>query len=323
MTPNLPLWIGFAALVVCALALDLGVFHRKAKAASFRESVAWVMVWATLAMLFNMGVWMFRGPDKALEFFTGYVIEISLSMDNVFVFVMIFSYFAVPPAYQRKVLFWGIMGALILRGTMILVGAELVERFHWLLYLFGAFLVFTGIKMAFKSDEHIKPDRNPLLRAFRRLFPVTPDYRGDRFFVREGGRLFATPMAVVLVLVEATDVVFAVDSVPAIFAITTDPFIVLTSNIFAILGLRSLYFVLARVMDKFAYLNYGLGLVLVFVGIKMLIDHTSFAIATPVSLAVVASILLLSIILSLLRPPRGKGTSHPGGGADDEKGPGS
>lgn len=304
MNPSIVLWSAFAAFIICALVVDLGILHRKDKAASFRESLAWVMVWGTLAMLFNAGIWFHRGPDKALEFFTGYVIEISLSMDNVFVFVMLFNYFAVPPAYQRKVLFWGILGALILRGAMILLGTGLVERFHWLLYIFGAFLVFTGIKMAFKSGEQIHPDKNPVVRIFRRLFPVTDGYRGSHFFVREQGRLMATPMAVVLVMVEATDVVFAVDSVPAIFAITTDRMIVLTSNIFAILGLRSLYFVLARVMDKFAYLNYGLGIVLVFVGVKMLIDRTRFEIDTLVSLVVVAVILLLSVILSLLKPPK-------------------
>lgn len=305
MSPTQLLWIAFAALIVVALSIDLGVFHRSARQKSFRESLAWVMIWALLAMIFDAGVWVHRGPDKALEFLTGYLIEISLSMDNVFVFVMIFAYFAVPPTHQHKILFWGILGALILRGLMIGIGCALVAKFAWVLYLFGAFLVFTGVKMAFSGDaEEIEPERNPVVRLFRRFVPMTADYRDAKFFVRENGRTLATPILLVLMLVEATDVLFAVDSVPAIFAITTDPFIVYTSNIFAILGLRSLYFVLARAMDKFHLMHYGLGAVLVFVGVKMLLDHTRFEINTLVSLVVVGVILVVSVIASLMVPPR-------------------
>lgn len=313
MTSTQILWAGFAALLLVAMALDLGVFHREAKARSFRESLAWVMIWGTLAMVFNAGVWFHRGPDKALEFLTGYVIEISLSMDNVFVFVMIFTYFAVPATHQHKILFWGILGALVFRGIMIGLGCALIERFAWILYLFGAFLIYTGIKMACKgADEKLEPERNPIVRLFRRFIPMTSGFRGARFFVRENGRLLATPMGLILALVEATDIVFAVDSVPAIFAVTTDPFIVYTSNVFAILGLRSLYFVLAHAVDKFRCLHYGLGLVLVFVGAKMLLEHTRFAIDTLVSLAVVGVILAVSVIVSLLLP-RHAGNPPPGG----------
>jgi tellurite resistance protein TerC len=305
MSPTQILWAGFAALIFLALAFDLGVFHRVAKAESFRRSLAWVLIWFTLAMLFDAGVWFHRGPDKALEFLTGYVIEISLSMDNVFVFVLIFSYFAVPTSYQHKILFWGILGALVLRGLMIGLGCALVMKFAWILYIFGAFLIFTGFKMAFKgAEEKIEPEKNPVVKLFRRFIPMTPDFCGAKFFVRDGGRLRATPICLVLALVEASDVVFAVDSVPAIFAITTDPFIVYTSNVFAILGLRSLYFVLARVVEKFHALHYGLGFVLVFVGVKMLAGHSRFEIGTLPSLAVVGVILAVSVIVSLLRPVR-------------------
>ncbi len=304
MTPNKILWLAFAALIFCSLAADLGVFHRRAKTASFRQSLAWVLIWFMLAMLFNAGVWWHRGPEQALQFFTGYVIEISLSMDNVFVFVSIFAFFAVPAAYQHKILFWGILGAMILRGLMIGLGCALVAKFAWILYIFGGFLILTGIKMALKSAEPVGPERNPVVRLVRKVVPMADGYRGSNFFVRENGRLLATPIFLVLVLVEASDVVFAVDSVPAIFAITTDPFIVFTSNIFAILGLRSLYFVLAAAMDKFHLLHYGLGAVLVFVGTKMLLDHTRFEVGTLASLVVVGAILAVSVIASLLRPPR-------------------
>ena len=305
MSPTQILWVGFAALIFLALTADLGVFHRAAKTESFRQSLAWVLIWFTMAMLFNAGVWFHRGPEKALEFLTGYVIETSLSMDNVFVFVLIFSYFAVQSAYQYKILFWGILGALILRGLMIGIGCALIAKFIWVLYFFGAFLIFTGLKMAFKGGgEKIEPEKNPVVRLFRRAVPMTPDFRGAKFFVRDDGRLRATPICLVLALVETSDVVFAVDSVPAIFAITTDPFIVYTSNIFAILGLRSLYFVLARAMGKFALLHHGLGAALVFIGAKMLLDHTRFKTGALFSLAVVGVILAVPVIASLLKPPR-------------------
>lgn len=302
MTDNLWLWIGFNAFVLLMLALDLGVFHRKAHVVSFKESISWTVVWITLALLFNLGVAHYMGDEKGLEFFTGYVIEKSLSVDNVFVFALLFSYFAVPAIYQHKVLFWGILGALIMRAIMIFLGAALIERFAWIIYVFGAFLILTGIKMIVKREEEIHPERNPLVRWFKKLMPVTNDYRGDRFFVRENGVRMATPLFVVLLLVEFSDLIFAVDSIPAIFAVTKDPFIVYTSNVFAILGLRSLYFALAGVMDKFHYLKIGLGVVLSFVGVKMLLGHTEWKIDTHVSLGVIVTVLAASVIVSLLRP---------------------
>ena len=304
MTDNLWLWIGFNVFVLLMLALDLGVFHRKAHVVTFKESMAWTVVWVTLALLFNLGVWHYMGPQRGIEFFTGYVIEKSLSVDNVFVFALLFSYFAVPPLYQHKVLFWGILGALIMRAVMIFLGAALIERFTWIIYIFGAFLILTGIKMIVKREEEIHPERNPLVRWFKKLMPVTNDYRGDKFFVRENGVRMATPLFVVLLLVEFSDLIFAVDSIPAIFAVTKDPFIVYTSNVFAILGLRSLYFALAGVMDKFHYLKIGLGVVLAFVGVKMLLGHTPYKIDTLVSLGVIVTVLAASIVVSLLRPKK-------------------
>jgi tellurite resistance protein TerC len=304
MMDQIWLWVGFNVFVLAMLALDLGVFHRKAHVVSFRESITWTVVWVALALLFNVGVWHFFGSQKALEFFTGYLIEKSLSVDNVFVFALLFSYFAVPPVYQHKVLFWGILGALVMRAIMIALGAALIAKFTWIIYVFGAFLILTGIKMVVKREEEIHPERNPVVRWFKKLMPVTADYREDRFFVKEGGRRWATPLFVVLLLVEFSDLIFAVDSIPAIFAVTTDPFIVYTSNVFAILGLRSLYFALAGVMDKFHYLKIGLGVVLSFVGVKMLLAHTAWKIPTLLSLGVVVVILAASIVWSLLRPKK-------------------
>lgn len=304
MTGSVWLWVGFNVFVLVMLALDLGVFHRKAHVVSIRESLIWTVVWIALSLAFNAGVWHYAGSEKALEFFTGYLIEKSLSVDNVFVFALLFSYFAVPPLYQHKVLFWGILGALIMRAIMIVLGAALIAKFAWVIYVFGGFLILTGIKMIVKREEKIHPERNPVVRWFKRLMPVTPDYRGDRFFVRENGIRMATPLFVVLLLVEFSDLIFAVDSIPAIFAVTTDPFIVYTSNVFAILGLRSLYFALAGVMDKFHYLKIGLGLVLTFVGVKMILAHTAWKIDTLFSLGVIALILAASVVLSLLRPKR-------------------
>jgi tellurite resistance protein TerC len=306
------LWIGFNAFVLLMLALDLGVFHRKAHVVSLKESITWTIVWVSLAGLFGLGVWHYGGASLALEFYTGYLIEYSLSVDNIFVFALLFGYFAVPPAYQHRVLFWGILGALILRATMIAAGTALLAKFAWIIYVFGAFLIFTGIKMIFKREEQIHPERNPLVRWFKRFMPVTADYRGDRFFVRENGIRAATPLFVVLILVEATDVVFAVDSIPAIFAVTTNPFIVYTSNVFAILGLRSLYFALSGVLDKFHYLKIGLGVVLSFVGVKMLLAHSPWKIDTLYSLAVIVVVLAASVLMSLLRPRRPGPLPHPG-----------
>jgi tellurite resistance protein TerC len=301
---NLWLWIGFNVFVLAMLALDLGVFHRKAHAVSLKESLAWTALWVALALVFNAGVWHYAGSQKALEFFTGYLIEKSLSVDNIFVFALLFSYFAVPLKYQHKVLFWGILGALMMRAVMIGAGVALITRFSWIIYIFGAFLILTGIKMIVKREEEIHPERNPVVRWFKRLMPVTSDYREDRFFVRENGIRMATPLFVVLLLVEISDVIFAVDSIPAIFAVTTDPFIVYTSNVFAILGLRSLYFALAGVMDKFHYLKIGLGVVLTFVGVKMLLAHTAWKIDTLVSLGVIVFTLAASVVMSLLRPKK-------------------
>lgn len=302
MIDQIWLWIGFNAFVIAMLALDLGIFHRKAHVVSFKESISWTIVWIVLALCFNAGVWWYFGQQKGVEFLTGYLIEKSLSMDNVFVFALLFSYFSVPAQYQHKVLFWGILGALVMRAIMIALGAMLITEFAWVIYVFGAFLILTGVKMIFKREQEIHPERNPVVRWFKRLMPVTPDYRGDHFFVVEQGRRLATPLFVVLLLVEFTDLIFAVDSIPAIFAITSDPFMVYTSNVFAILGLRSLYFALAGMMHKFHHLKTGLGVVLVFVGIKMLLAHSPYKIDTLLSLAVVAAILAASVVLSLLRP---------------------
>ena len=302
MTDTLWLWVGFNVFVLAMLALDLGVFHRKAHVVSLKESLTWTLVWIALALSFNAGVWHYYGSQKALEFFTGYVIEKSLSVDNVFVFALLFSYFAVPQLYQHKVLFWGILGALVMRAIMIALGAALITKFAWIIYVFGGFLILTGIKMIVKREEEIHPERNPVVKWFKKLMPVTAEYRGDKFFVRENGIRMATPLFVVLLLVEFSDLIFAVDSIPAIFAVTKDPFIVYTSNVFAILGLRSLYFALAGVMDKFHYLKIGLGVVLTFVGVKMILAHTAWKIDTLVSLGVIVLVLATSVVWSLLKP---------------------
>lgn len=300
-------WIGFNVFVLAMLAVDLGIFHREAHVVSIKEAAAWSIVWITLALLFNVGLAYVRGAQAGLEFLTGYLIEKALSVDNIFVFVLIFSYFNVPPRYQHRVLFWGILGALLMRGAMIAAGAYLIHQFHWIIYVFGAFLVFTGIRMATQTEHAIEPEANPVIRIVRRIMPVTNVYHGQQFFVREaiqpGGALrrVATPLFVVLVLVETTDLIFAVDSIPAIFAVTQDPFLVYTSNVFAILGLRALYFLLAGVITKFHYLKLGLSVVLVFVGIKMLLADIN-PIPIVVSLAVIATILATSIIASLLFP---------------------
>lgn len=313
MTDNLWLWIGFNLFVLLMLALDLGVFHRKSHVVTFKESIAWTVVWIALAMLFNLGVWHYGGSEKGIQFLTGYVIEKSLSVDNVFVFALLFSYFSVPAKYQHKVLFWGVLGALVMRAIMIAVGAALITKFVWIIYIFGAFLIITGLKMIFKKEEEIHPENNPVVRWFKKLMPVTSDYRDDKFFVRENGIRHATPLFVVLLLVEVSDLIFAVDSIPAIFAVTKDPFIVYTSNVFAILGLRSLYFALAGVMDKFHYLKLGLGVVLTFVGIKMLLGHTEWKIDTHLSLGVIVLILASSVVASLIWPKKTKLTHLPSG----------
>jgi tellurite resistance protein TerC len=295
------LWIGFTVFILAVLALDLGVFHRKAHAVKIREALTWSVVWISLALVFNAGVYFWFGPERALEFLTGYLIEKALSVDNLFVFLVLFSYFAVPAQLQHRVLFWGIVGALIMRAGFIAAGATLIQNFHWVIYIFGAFLVFTGFKLLVARESEIHPERNLVIKLFRRLVPCVPEYRGARFTVKEAGRRYATPLLLVLVAIEATDVVFAVDSIPAIFAITTDPFIVFTSNIFAILGLRALYFLLAGMLGKFRYLKVGLGLVLAFVGIKMLLAGW-IQVPIGLSLGVVAGLLGISIAVSLVFP---------------------
>jgi tellurite resistance protein TerC len=300
---SLWLWAGFNVFVLAMLALDLGVFHRNAHAVSLREAGIWSAVWIALALLFNLGVWKFLGPQPGVEFLTGYLIEKSLSIDNIFVIALLFAYFKVPDKYQHRVLFWGILGALAMRAGFILAGAALLERFHWIIYIFGGFLILTGIKMALAPEQGLEPEKNPVVRLVRRLMPVTSDFRGPAFFVREGGRRAATPLFLVLVMVEFTDLVFAVDSIPAIFAVTRDPFLVYTSNVFAILGLRSLYFLLAGVMDRFQYLKLGLAAILVFVGAKMaLVDWMK--VPAGISLGVIAAILGIAVAASLLKARR-------------------
>ena len=309
------LWIAFNVFVLGMLALDLGVFHRKAHAVSIKEASIWSWVWIALAMAFNLGIYFAWGQEKALEFLTGYVIEKSLSVDNLFVFLMIFQYFNTPIEYQHRVLFWGILGALILRAVFIAAGSALLANFPWMIYVFGGFLVITGIKMYLQGDEKIEPEKNPVVRMFERLVPVSRSYDGQKFFVRRDGKTHATLLMLVLIVVETTDVIFAVDSIPAIFAITQDPFIVYTSNVFAILGLRALYFMLARVMEMFTYLKVGLSVVLCFVGAKMMLVDI-YKIPIGVSLSVIGAVLLLAIIASWLYQPKKAGMpSHKPGGA--------
>ncbi len=291
-------WILFNAFVLLMLALDLGVFHRKSHDVSVKEALTWTFVWIFLALVFNVIIYFWRGQQQALEYFTGYLVEKALSVDNIFVFIMIFTYFQIPAKYQHKVLFWGIIGALIMRVIFIFAGVALLERFHFTIYIFGALLIFTGIKMFNHSNSKIDPVKNPILRFFKKFIPVSPTLHEDKFFVRIDGRQYATPLFLVLILIETTDLVFAVDSIPAILAITQDQFIVYTSNVFAILGLRSLYFALAGVVHRFWLLSYGLAVVLVFVGIKMiLIDF--YKIPIEWSLLFIASIIAGSIFFSL------------------------
>lgn len=291
-------WILFNAFVLLMLALDLGVFHRKSHEVSVKEALTWTFVWVFLALIFNLIIYYWRGQQQALEFFTGYLVEKALSVDNIFVFIMIFTYFQIPSKYQHKILFWGIIGALIMRVIFIFAGVALIEKFHFTIYFFGALLIFTGIKMFNHNNSKIDPEKNPVLKFFKKFMPVTPTLHEDKFFIKMDGRRFATPLFLVLILIETTDLIFAVDSIPAILAITQDQFIVFTSNVFAILGLRSLYFALAGIVHRFWLLSYGLAIVLVFVGIKMmLIDF--FKIPIEWSLLFIASIISASIILSL------------------------
>ncbi len=304
------LWIVFGAVVLGMLIFDTVVFVRRPHALSLGQSLTWSLAWVSLAALFALAVYLQRGPEKGLEFVTGYVVEWSLSMDNLFVFLVIFSYFAVPEIYRQRVLFWGIMLAVILRGVFIAAGAALLAHFEWIMYIFGAFLVFTAIKLLRQGDDdHIEPSRNPVLRLFRRFMAVTPDYHEQRFFVRLDGHWLATPLVPVFIVIGTTDIVFATDSIPAIFGITRDPFIVYSSNVFAVLGLRGLFFLLAGIMKLFRYLKIGISLVLAFIGIKMLVADV-YKIPAGASLMVVGGILGISIVASLLIRPR-KEESHP------------
>lgn len=293
------LWAVFAAAVTVMLALDLGVFHRRAHVVGLREAAIWSAVWIALSLAFNVVVYHWRGSEAGLQFLTAYLIEKSLSVDNIFVFVLVFSYFAVPAAYQHRVLFWGVLGALVMRGVLIAAGVVLIEKFHWIIYLFGAFLIFTGWRMARHPGHEIHPEANPVVRLARRFFPVHPGYEGQRFFIRQGGQLLATPLFLVLLIVESTDLVFAIDSIPAVLAISTDPFIVYTSNVFAILGLRALYFLLAGVVQRFRYLRLGLSVVLIFVGLKMVLSDL-YKVPIWAALGFVAVVVFASIVASLL-----------------------
>ena len=300
---NIWLWIGFNVFVLGMLSIDLGVFHRKAHTVSLKEASIWSVVWILLALVFNVGIYLFSGPEPALQFFTGYLIEKSLSVDNIFIFVLLFTALSVPAAYQHRVLFWGILGALVMRGTMIALGAVLLETFHWIIYLFGAFLIFTGIRMALHNEAEVHPERNPLLKLVRRIIPVTDGYEHEHFMIRRGGQVLATPLLLTLLVVETTDVIFALDSIPAIFAVTQDPFIVYTSNVFAILGLLSLYFVFANIIRKFYYLKPGLAVILSFVGVKMVLADI-YHIPTILSLGVISLVLVAAIIASVVRARR-------------------
>lgn len=295
------LWGAFLAGILILLVLDLKVFHGKDHAESFRAAVGWSVFWIVLSLAFNLWVYLELGADAGLDFLAGYVIEKSLSVDNIFVFLVIFRYFAVPPKYQHRALFWGVLGAIVLRGVFVLLGAALIARFHWVIYFFGALLVFTGYRLLTHSDVEVHPERNPVVRLVRRVIPITKRYHGHHLWVRLRGHLVATPLLLVLVVIETTDVVFAVDSIPAVFAITRDPFIVFTSNILAVLGLRALYFVLAGMIHRFRYLHYGLGLVLAFVGVKMLLEALVH-IPTQWSLLVVGLLIGGSMLISWLSP---------------------
>jgi len=293
-------WLGFNILIFIILALDLGVFNRKEHKIPVKEAVMWSVIWITLALLFDLFIFFEFGKIKALEFLTGYVIEYSLSVDNIFVFILIFTYFAVKDQYQHKILFWGIIGALVMRGVFIFTGVALINRFHWVVIIFGGFLVYTGIKMLTQKETSVHPENNPVVKFFRRFFPVTETLHGSRLLIRQDRKLYATPLFLVLLIIESSDLIFAVDSIPAILAISQDTFIVYTSNIFAILGLRSLYFAVAGIMSYFRYLKVGLAFVLSFVGLKMLVSYFHFDISIVLSLVIIIFILLISILASVL-----------------------
>jgi len=301
MKTSLLFWIIFSIIIFTVLAIDLGILNRKAHKISLKEALAWSGVWISIALIFNIFVYFQFGKVKALEFLTGYVIEYSLSIDNIFVFILVFSFFSVKPQYQHKVLFWGILGALIMRAIFIFAGVALINRFHWIVIIFGGFLLISGIKMLLqKEDVAVEPEKNGLVRLFRRFLPVSDTLHGDALFIRQDKKLYATPLFLVLLVIESTDLIFAVDSIPAVLAISKDTFIVFTSNIFAILGLRSLYFAVSGVMELFRYLKVGLAIVLSFVGLKMLASYFHFEIPIILSLAIILMLLLVSILASLI-----------------------
>ncbi len=303
---NFTIWVGFNLFILGMLALDLGVFHRKSHTLSIREALLWSAFWILLSLAFNALVYYWRGPVIAMEFLTGYLIEKSLSVDNLFVILLIFTYFKVPSKYQHKVLFWGIIGALVLRGSLIFLGTELILRYTWIIYIFGGFLIITGLKIFFEKEgeDDIDPSKNIIVRIFKRFYPTTDEYHEGKFFVKEGGKRLATPLFLALIAVEVTDLIFALDSIPAILAVSSDRFIVYSTNVFAILGLRSLFFALAGLWEMFKYLKIGLSFILIFVGIKMCIAHTAFKIPTPIALVVIGIILLLSVVVSIIAKKR-------------------
>jgi len=305
------LWIGFNIFVIIMLAIDLGIFNREAHKITIRESLIWTGVWIALALLFNLGIWLYSGDtDLALQFLSGYLIEKSLSMDNLFVFLVIFTYFGVTDRYQHKVLFWGILGALIFRAVFIFAGVALINKFHWIIYVLGVFLLYTGGRMALQTDVEVQPEKNPVLKLARKIFPITTEFHGAEFFIRDQGKRWATPLFVVLLVIETTDVMFAVDSIPAILAISRDPFIVYSSNVFAILGLRALFFALAGIMRLFEYLHYGLAAILVFVGLKMLVSEW-IHLPVWIALIIIAVILTTTILASILFPKNGRQAGEP------------
>jgi tellurite resistance protein TerC len=311
------LWAGFFVFVICMLLLDLKVFNRKAHEVKMKEALLLSLFWISLALIFNIGIWVFIDHQKALEFLTAYLIEESLSIDNLFVFIMIFAYFQVKPEHQHKVLFWGIIGAMVLRLFFIIAGVALINRFHWIIYVFGGFLVITGLRMAFDKGKEIKPEKNPVIKLARKMLKVTPNHHGSKFFVRINHQTYATPLFITLIMIEFTDVIFAVDSIPAVLAISKDPFIVYTSNIFAILGLRSLYFALASVVKYFRFLKYGLSAILLFIGVKMCISgFYKFPIA--IALGVVAGILVISVLVSVMVPEKAKPEGEPAVTGDEK-----
>ena len=302
MVQSLLPWVLFNIFLVAMLLLDLLVFHRRPHAISMKESLTWTGIWVGLAVVFGLGVWIFEGSGHAVNFFSGYIVEESLSVDNLFVFLMLFTYFCVPSAHQHRVLLWGILTAIVLRAAFILGGIALFQSLEWIIYVFGAFLIFTGIRMGIQSEENPHPEANPVLKLVRRFVPMTADYHGSKFFTIENGRRLATPLFMVFIVVNLTDFIFAVDSIPAVLAITQDPFIVYTSNMFAIMGLRSIFFALSGFAQRLHYLHYGLSAILVFLGVKMILSSI-YDLPTVVSLLIIAAILSVAVIASLRRPP--------------------